>query len=73
MGLASNTKGHCERGEATAHLNEASLMVSTFASCGAASFVVTKAELEWPDRADMDAGCPLITAENAVAAVERNA
>lgn len=48
-------------------------MVSTFASCGAASFVVTKAELEWPDRADMDAGCPLITAENAVAAVERNA
>jgi hypothetical protein len=30
------------------HLDEASRMVDTFASCGATSFFVTKTELEWP-------------------------
>jgi RepB DNA-primase from phage plasmid len=32
------------------NLDEASRMVDTFAGCGATSFVVTKTELEWPDR-----------------------
>lgn len=31
------------------HLDEASRMVDTSASCGATSFFVTKTELEWPD------------------------